>query len=80
MLWYWDDGFLTTINPNLYLHDHWVGLDDDVVDVAPPPRLDGAALGPDRDPQGHLRGPVPQLKAGLWVPRRVYSAAEGLKY
>ena len=73
-------GFLKTINPNLHLHDHRVGLDDDMVDIATPPRLDGAALRPNRDPQGHLRGPVPQLEAGLRVTRRVYSTAEGLKY
>ena len=51
-----------------------------MVDVAAPPGLDGATLGPNWDPQGHLRSPVAQLKAGLRVPCRVDSAAEGLKY
>ena len=51
-----------------------------MVDVAAPPGLDGATLGPDRDPQGHLRSPVAQLKASLWVPCRIDPAAECLKY
>ena len=51
-----------------------------MVDVAAPPGLDGATLGPNRDPQGHLRSPVAQLKASLWVPCRIDSAAESLKY
>ena len=63
-----------------HLHDHWVGLDDHMVDVAPSPGLDSPALGPNRDPQGHLRSPVSKLKASLWVPGGVDSTAECLKF
>ena len=51
-----------------------------MVDVAPSPGLDGPALGPNRDPQGHLRSPVSKLKASLWVPGGVDSTAECLKF
>ena len=70
---------LKSINPNPHLHDHWVRLDDDMVDVAPPAGLDGAALRPNWNPQGHLRSTVPKFEAGLRVPCRVYSTAERLK-
>ena len=51
-----------------------------MVDVAPSPGLDSPALGPNRDPQGHLRSPVSKLKASLWVPGGVDSTAECLKF
>ena len=63
----------------MYLHDNWVGLDDNMVDVASPSRLDGATLGTDGDPQSHLRSTIAKLKARLWVPRCIDAAAERLK-
>ena len=73
--------FLMVFNPDFYtyLHDNWVGLDDNMVDVASPSRLDGATLGANRDPQSHLRSTIAKLKARLWVPCCIDAAAERLK-
>ena len=63
----------------MYLHDNRVGLNDNMVDVASPSRLDGATLGANGDPQSHLRSTIAKLKAGLWVPCCIDAAAERLK-
>merc|ERR1712223_1239661 len=46
------------------LHDNWVGLDDNMVDVASPSRLNGATLGANWDPQSNLRSTIAKLNAG----------------
>ena len=72
--------FLMIFNPDfLYLHDDWVGLDHNMVDVASPSRLDGATLCANGNPQSHLRSTIAKLKAGLWVPCCIDAAAERLK-
>ena len=73
--------FLMIFNPDfyMYLHDNWVGLNDNMVDVASPSRLDGTTLSANWDPQSHLRSTIAKLKARLWVPCCIDAAAERLK-
>ena len=73
--------FLVIFNPDfyMYLHDNRIGLNDNMVDVASPSRLDGATLGAYWDPQSHLRSTIAKLKASLWVPCCIDATAERLK-